>query len=115
MEKDNHDLPTNQDDVKDTKPSTTGGEDGATSNEHINLKVVGSDSSEVMFKIKRTTKLSKLMQAYCSRVGQASNSLRFLVDGERISGDDTPNTLDLEDGSAIDAMREQVGGGNIVF
>ncbi|KAI8319394.1 ubiquitin-like protein [Martensiomyces pterosporus] len=89
-------------DVKDTKPDASA--------EHINLKVVGPDNSEVLFKIKRKTKLSKLMQAYCSRTGQALGSVRFLVDGQRITGENTPDQLDLEDGDSIDAMMEQIGG-----
>ncbi|PIA17805.1 hypothetical protein COEREDRAFT_80151 [Coemansia reversa NRRL 1564] len=63
-----------------------------------------------MFKIKRSTKLAKLMQAYCARTGKSSGTVRFLVDGERINGDSTPDTLGLEDGDTIDAMTEQVGG-----
>ncbi|KAI7833330.1 ubiquitin-related domain-containing protein [Kickxella alabastrina] len=90
----------NNQDVKDEKPET----------EHINIKVVAADSSEVMFKIKRKTKLSKLMQAYCSRAGQAFGTVRFLVDGQRINGDNTPEELEMEDGDSIDAMTEQVGG-----
>ncbi|KAJ2383259.1 hypothetical protein H4S02_005384 [Coemansia sp. RSA 2611] len=66
---------------------------------------------EIMFKIKRSTKLAKLMQAYCSRTGKSSGTVRFLVDGERITGESTPETLGLEDGDTIDAMTEQVGGG----
>ncbi|KAJ2228872.1 SUMO protein smt3 [Coemansia sp. RSA 1722] len=93
-----------QADVKEKKPET--------STEHINLKVVSADSSEVMFKIKRSTKLEKLMQAYCSRTGKAYGTVRFLVDGERINGDTTPDVLGLEDGDAIDAMTEQIGGSN---
>ncbi|KAJ2313112.1 hypothetical protein H4R23_004542 [Coemansia sp. Cherry 401B] len=86
-------------DVKDAKPETETG--------HINIR----DSSEIMFKIKRSTKLAKLMQAYCSRTGKSSGTVRFLVDGERITGESTPETLGLEDGDTIDAMTEQVGGG----
>ncbi|KAJ2877365.1 SUMO protein smt3 [Coemansia asiatica] len=88
-----------QADVKEKKPET--------STEHINLKVV---SAVVMFKIKRSTKLEKLMQAYCSRAGKAYGTVRFLVDGERINGDNTPDGLGLEDGDTIDAMTEQIGG-----
>ncbi|KAJ2160310.1 SUMO protein smt3 [Coemansia sp. RSA 552] len=94
--------PPNED-VKDTKPDTT-------SAEHISIKVASSDNSEIMFKIKRSTRLAKLMQAYCTRTGKASGTVRFLVDGERIGGDSTPDTLGLEDGDTIDAMTEQVGG-----
>ncbi|KAJ2802075.1 SUMO protein smt3 [Coemansia furcata] len=50
------------------------------------------------------------MTAYCSRTGQTMGSVRFLVDGQRIGPDDTPQGLGLEEGDAIDAMTEQVGG-----
>jgi hypothetical protein len=40
--------------------------------EHINLKVVGPDGGEVAFKIKKTTNLSKLMEAYATKTGQVS-------------------------------------------
>ena len=35
--------------------------------DHINLKVVGADNSEVHFKIKKTTQLKELKQAYADR------------------------------------------------
>ncbi|KAG0041872.1 Small ubiquitin- modifier 1 [Gryganskiella cystojenkinii] len=78
--------------------------------EHINLKVVGSDQSEVFFKIKRSTQLKKLMEAYCDRQGKSLNSVRFLYDGERVQTTNTPNELEMEDGDSIDVMVEQVGG-----
>ena len=36
----------------------------------INLKVKDPNGSSVFFKVKRTTKLGKLMDAYCKRVGK---------------------------------------------
>ena len=44
---------------------------------HINIKVKAQDGSEVFFKIKRSTNLKKLMEAYCSRQGVSSISLVF--------------------------------------
>ncbi|KAG0253498.1 hypothetical protein BG011_006339 [Mortierella polycephala] len=81
-----------------------------TSPEHINLKVIGQDHSEVFFKIKRSTQLKKLMEAYCDRQGKAHTSVRFLYDGERIQPTNTPNELEMDDGDSIDVMVEQVGG-----
>ncbi|OZJ04270.1 Ubiquitin-like protein pmt3/smt3 [Bifiguratus adelaidae] len=78
--------------------------------QHINLKVVGSDHNEVFFKIKRTTQLKKLMDAYCERQGKATSSVRFLYDGQRIQPTNTPNDLEMEDGDSIDVMVEQIGG-----
>eukprot|EP00088_Acartia_fossae_P024315 TRINITY_DN25275_c0_g1_i1.p1 TRINITY_DN25275_c0_g1~~TRINITY_DN25275_c0_g1_i1.p1 ORF type:complete len:113 (-),score=15.85 TRINITY_DN25275_c0_g1_i1:72-410(-) len=78
--------------------------------EHLNVKVVGSDNSEVQFKIKRSTPLKKLMEAYCQRSGKGLASVRFLFDGTRINETDTPQGLEMEDGDTIDCMPEQTGG-----
>merc|ERR1711994_120507 len=78
--------------------------------EHLNLKVKAQDGTEVYFKVKKTTKLKKLMDAYCARVGKEAGSIRFLFDGDRIAPDSTPNDLGMEDEDEIDAMVEQHGG-----
>merc|ERR1712013_766872 len=78
--------------------------------EHLNLKVKAQDGTEVYFKVKKTTKLKKLMDAYCARVGKEAGSIRFLFDGDRIAPDSTPNDLGMEDEDEIDAMVDQHGG-----
>ncbi|CAH3130928.1 unnamed protein product, partial [Pocillopora meandrina] len=78
--------------------------------EHINLKVMGQDNTEVHFKIKKTTQLKKLKQAYCDRQGVPLNSLRFLFDGQRINDDQTPKDLEMEDDDVIEVYQEQTGG-----
>merc|ERR1712080_725457 len=77
---------------------------------HINLKVVGADNSEVHFKIKKTTQLKKLKQAYADRQGVSLNSLRFLFDGQRIADDMSPKQLEMEEGDVIEVYQEQTGG-----
>jgi len=79
-------------------------------NATINIKVVSSTGEEVFFKIKRSTRLSKLQGAYASKVGKDVGSIRFLYDGTRINDDDTPLSLDMDDNDTIDVMVEQVGG-----
>ncbi|KIJ40287.1 hypothetical protein M422DRAFT_32330 [Sphaerobolus stellatus SS14] len=79
-------------------------------NAPINIKVVSSTGEEVFFKIKRSTKLTKLQGAYAAKVGKDVNNIRFLYDGERITEEDTPGSLGMEDNDAIDVMVEQVGG-----
>jgi len=73
---------------------------------------VTSQGDETYFKIKRSTKLSKLQGAYASKVGKDVSSIRcvarrpcapathpprFLYDGSRINDDDTPASLEMED------------------
>ncbi|KAJ6343354.1 hypothetical protein OIU76_005156 [Salix suchowensis] len=94
---------------------------------HINLKVKGPgrvedsekvmllvvahpDGNEVFFRIKRSTQLKKLMNAYCDRQSVEFNSIAFLFDGRRLRGEQTPDELDMEDGDEIDAMLHQTGG-----
>ncbi|CAI9755038.1 unnamed protein product [Fraxinus pennsylvanica] len=76
---------------------------------HINLKVKGQDGSEVVFRIKRSTQLKKLMNAYCDRQSVEFNSIAFLFDGRRLRGEQTPDELEMEEGDEIDAMLHQTG------
>ncbi|GLB42592.1 putative ubiquitin homologues [Lyophyllum shimeji] len=95
----NEQQPPQEEQVKTEDPNAT-----------INIKVVSSTGEEVFFKIKRSTKLSKLQGAYANKVGKDVNSIRFLYDGARIADDDTPTSLEMEDNDTIDVMVEQVGG-----
>ncbi|MFS7985404.1 putative Ubiquitin-like domain-containing protein [Helianthus anomalus] len=61
--------------------------------EHINLKVKGQDGTEVFFKIKRSTQLKKLMNAYCDRQSVEINSIAFLFDGRRLRAEQTPDEV----------------------
>ncbi|KAA8524745.1 hypothetical protein F0562_011168 [Nyssa sinensis] len=74
---------------------------------------VSKDGSEVMFKIKRSTQLKKLMKAYCDRQSVELNSIAFLFDGRRIRGEQTPDELEMEDDDEIDAMLHQTGGSTV--
>jgi hypothetical protein len=69
------------------KPETSSG-----ANEHLNIKVT-DNNNEVFFKIKRSTALKKLMDAFCERQGKAPNSVRFLFDGSRVNPTDTPDSV----------------------
>merc|ERR1711977_650472 len=53
----------------------------AGASEHLNIKVT-DNNNEVFFKIKRTTQLKKLMDAFCERQGKAPNSVSFRNKGK---------------------------------
>ncbi|KFB49668.1 AGAP000852-PA-like protein [Anopheles sinensis] len=78
--------------------------------EHINLKVLGQDNAVVQFKIKRHTQLRKLMNAYCDRAGLSMQVVRFRFDGQPINEEDTPTTLEMEEGDTIEVYQQQTGG-----
>ena len=67
----------------------------------LRILVKGTDGSEVHFKVKSTTKLKKLMDAYCMRVDKYARSLRFFFDGDQIAPDSTFAELEMEEGDAI--------------
>lgn len=87
-------------DNNETKPS----------DEHLAIKVKSGDGQEVFFKVKRTTPFSKIMSAYCKKVGQDLENVRFLFDGQRVKPENTPAELEMEDEDSVDAMVQQIGG-----
>lgn len=72
--------------------SDHGNGDGAPAAEHLNIKVT-DNNNEVFFKIKRNTRLEKLMKAFCDRQGKKMESVRFLFEGARVQTEDTPDTV----------------------
>ena len=88
---------------------TRDGASGPQTGDYINLKVVGPANQEVHFRIKRSTPLRRVMEAYCERQGQDMESFQFWFDGERVAEKQTPAELKMEDGDSIDAMVKQVG------
>ncbi|EKD11958.1 ubiquitin-like modifier [Drepanopeziza brunnea f. sp. 'multigermtubi' MB_m1] len=77
---------------------------------HIKIKVKNQHGSEVTFKMKRTTPLEKVMDAFCSRQEIDIKSVRFLFEGQRVQPTDTPISLEMEDEDIIEVFIEQLGG-----
>lgn len=69
-----------------------------------------ADGEEVLFRVKRTTPMKKVMDAFCNRMGTQNGSYRFLFDGDRIEDDYTPESLEMEEMDSIDALVTQTGG-----
>ncbi|KAM3508035.1 hypothetical protein MY11210_006883 [Beauveria gryllotalpidicola] len=89
-----------------------GGEVSAAGTEHLNIKVT-DNQNEIFFKIKRTTKLEKLMTAFCDRQGKSMTAVRFLFDGTRVQPSDTPDNLEMADGDTLEVHQEQLGGAGL--
>ncbi|EEA20412.1 SUMO protein smt3 [Talaromyces marneffei ATCC 18224] len=87
----------------------TSGDGAVAPVEHLNIKVT-DNHNEVFFKIKRTTQLKKLMDAFCERQGKQASTVRFLFDGTRVRPEDSPDTLDMQDGDTLEVHQEQIGG-----
>ena len=65
---------------------------------------------ERRYKIRPNVSLGKLMSEYVNNLGLRESEVRFMVDGDRISADDTAEKLGLEEGGMIDCCMEQTGG-----
>lgn len=77
---------------RDQSPGASANPEDQPKSEHLNIKVT-DNNNEVFFKIKRTTALSKLMNAFCERQGKAPSSVRFLFDGARVNPNDSPDSV----------------------
>lgn len=78
--------------------------------EHITIRVMDQNSNELYFKMKPNTPMKKLMDAYCLSKSVDKNTLRFLIDGKRITENCTPKSLEIEDGDVIDVAMSLLGG-----
>ena len=63
------------------------------------------EGDETFFKVKTTTKLQRVFDAYAT-ARYPGRDLRFLLDGERLRGDQTPGDVDMEDGDQIDVFED---------
>jgi Ubiquitin-2 like Rad60 SUMO-like len=59
----------------------------------INIMVRDGVQNVLHFKIKSTTALKKVMDAFCERIGTDRRSRRFLFQGQPIAEDDTPEKV----------------------
>jgi hypothetical protein len=75
----------------------------------ITLRFRDQTGEETFFKIKRSSRLSKVFDTYARMKGVESDSLQFLFGGRRIYSHQTPLDLDLEDQDQIDVMLERSG------
>eukprot|EP01040_Poterioochromonas_malhamensis_P010017 gene10017-10887_t len=74
----------------------------------VKLRTQGGEESH--FKVKRTTPMRKIFQAFADRQGSSRHHFTFHLDGERIQEDATPQLLSMDEGDQIDVFMEQVGG-----
>ncbi|KAK2464949.1 hypothetical protein APHAL10511_003025 [Amanita phalloides] len=83
-------------DVEDVKPK-------------LNL-IISFEGNQITVKVKPVMRFSKIFDAAEKRFGKESGTLRFTHEGNRISHDESPGQLGMEEGDQIDAFLQQVGG-----
>lgn len=62
------------------------------------ITVNGFDGTNIIFRIKRQTKMGKIRDAYCAKKTWEPDSVRLLLDGHRINNEETAQDLGLVDG-----------------
>ena len=62
------------------------------------------DGNIVHFKFKKQVALKELMEVYCACQSLQMDQSLFLFDGNRLSEDQTPDELEMEDDDVIDAV-----------
>ena len=86
-------------DSEDKKPEKKEGGEGS-----LNIRIRDQTGEETFFKVKKTTKLDKVFNAFATRKGVAASDLRFLFNGGRVSGEQTVADIGMEDDDQIDCM-----------
>ena len=108
-----------QQQAKRPRVSSAGGANQASSHEErsspsdggpvLTIRIRDQYGEETYFKVKPQTRMDKVFNAFATRKGFPRNSLKFMIDAQRISDLDTPQSLELEDYDQIDVMPELRG------
>ena len=95
----------------DFKLEQQDGHSSADDIQTLTLRVKDKKEDDSVFNVKPLTYLSDIFDAYCSRKGLDPKAIRFLFDGVRVTGNQTPKELEMEDGDELTIVLEQQGGG----
>ncbi len=82
----------------------------APEKEFVTITVASHDGSAFTFKLNAASPLKKMFEVFCSKTGLSRQHTRFFFDGQRISDEQSPKSLDMTEGDRIDATVEQTGG-----
>ncbi|KAJ7216277.1 ubiquitin-related domain-containing protein [Mycena haematopus] len=75
----------------------------------LNLNIT-YEGNQITVKVKPNTKFAKIFQAAEQKFGKDAGTFKFVYDGQRVSKENTPADLGIEDQDQIDCFLEQVGG-----
>lgn len=97
--------------VSDRWLRVIGSELTETTRQSDTIAVVVRDQAgqQTWFTLKFNQRLQLLMNKYAQKKGTSVASLRFLLDGERIEGDNTCYGLEMEMNEQLDCILEQMG------
>ncbi|KIM61005.1 hypothetical protein SCLCIDRAFT_123016 [Scleroderma citrinum Foug A] len=70
--------------------------------------VLNHEGTQVTIKVKSTMPFKKIFEVAEKRFGKDPGTLKFVYEGNRLNGADTPAMLGMEEGDMIDAHLQQV-------
>ncbi|KAK7255953.1 hypothetical protein RIF29_29403 [Crotalaria pallida] len=77
----------------------------------ITLIVKGQNEEDLYYRMGMNTSFKVMMKDYCERKGLGFGTVKFLdPEGTMLNETHTPEDRKLEDGDAIDAFTDQIGG-----
>ena len=82
----------------------------SSQDDKLDLKVRDGNGAVTHFKVKKSTKFRKILTAYAGKASINPDTIRLMVDGQRVNLEQCPGDYDMESGDQIDAMAEQQGG-----
>ncbi|CAM0908285.1 unnamed protein product [Alopecurus aequalis] len=87
-------------------PATQGVKEEKAGDGFVTIKVQNADRFRVMYTMRRTGRLQALFHFYYESVPTVvdRDTCRFLVDGRRMQGWQTPADFDMEDGDRVDVI-----------
>lgn len=95
--------------VSDSAPSVPSVPAPPTPNP-IHLRIMGLDNSSIQFLCGRDTPMKKVMSKYADVAGIQKSAARFRFDGQAITDNDTPASLEMVNGDTIEVYWQQIGG-----
>ena len=105
-----HENPTALTSLSSSSSSSTTTPSLDTDVKHIRLSAISQSGDSLQFKVRMTTPLQKVIDAYCSRMSISEEHVRFLYDGVRVDGKGTAESHGMEDEDILDVVLQQTGG-----
>jgi len=82
---------------------------GSRDDEIIGIRFKDQSGEETFFRMTRNTRMKTAIKAYAKRKGVQPSVLRCMLASESFDPNETPITLEMEDGEQIDVVIEQSG------
>ncbi|KAK3721051.1 hypothetical protein LTR37_003341 [Vermiconidia calcicola] len=83
---------------------------GPAAPSRLSMRIREPNGTEMVLTVRKTISMKNVMQAFAAQIRKQVKECRFTFEGQRIVGDDTPETLELEDGDLIEVFYEVTGG-----